>query len=134
MDRTFPRQIDSLASVFSFLDETADTYDWPPPVRFAVAMAVEELFTNMVKYNADGKTEISIELTSTDESISVSLVDDDSDPFDITAQKDVDTNAHLKDRRPGGLGIHLVKRFMDEISYEYKERRTRIRVVKHLNG
>jgi serine/threonine-protein kinase RsbW len=40
-------------------------------------------------------------------------------PFDIRAVPDVDVNRDLSDRKPGGLGIHLLKRMVDDIGYEY---------------
>jgi len=125
--------MDGLSDVFIFLDEHLEHRDLDPEACFTVRMAVEEIFTNMVKYNAESSADISIDLTITGEAVSVSLVDQDSRPFDLTARDDVDTTAELSERTPGGLGIHLVKKLMDEISYDYRDGVTRIRLVKYLN-
>jgi anti-sigma regulatory factor (Ser/Thr protein kinase) len=132
MQRSFTRNIDSLADIFSFLEGVAAEFNLDGKTVFAVNMAVEELFTNMVKYNPDGTSDISLELLLLADSVSVGIVDTDSEGFDITALEKVDTNASLEERRPGGLGIHLVKSLMDEVSYEYKNRVTRIRLVKNI--
>jgi anti-sigma regulatory factor (Ser/Thr protein kinase) len=132
MERAFPREIGALEAVFSFLDGFSDDHNIPPAVRFPVNMAVEELFTNMVKYNASGDSDISIELMRTEEGFQVTLTDDDSQPFDVTQNRGVDTTAPLEERQPGGLGLHLVQRMMDELFYEFRNRRTRIRLVKHI--
>ncbi|MFT5143179.1 MAG: serine/threonine-protein kinase RsbW [Thalassolituus oleivorans] len=132
MERAFPRDIAALDSIFAYLDEYAGQAALSPAVSFPISMAVEELFTNMVKYNSLGAGEIVIGISGGPESVEVVLVDSDSAPFDVTANQRVDTSAPLEARTPGGLGLHLVQRMMDEIYYEHKKRRTQIRLVKYL--
>lgn len=132
MERTFTRKIESLSEIFVFLKGAAQSYSLDERVTYSVNMAVEELFTNMIKYDAGGTEGISVELEKRDGSIVVRLVDYDSEPFDMTELDDVDISAPLSERKPGGLGIHLVKCLMDEVRYEYSNRTTRIRLVKNL--
>ena len=62
MQRTFRRSVDSLGGVFNFIDECAAGQGFPAPVLFAVKFAVEELFTNMVKYSvSDTQSDIAID-------------------------------------------------------------------------
>lgn len=132
MEQSFTRDIANLDAIFAFLGERAGTCELDGGTAFAVNMAVEELFTNMVKYNRNGRSDISIAVTREGSEVTVLMVDADSEPFDITALDEVDTSAPLSQRRPGGLGIHLVRCLMDEVSYEFKNRRTSIRLVKHI--
>lgn len=132
MERTFDRSLDSLGELFSFLRGVAETYSLDERTAFSVNMAVEELFTNMIKYGARADDAIFVGLEKTDSQLVIRLVDTDSEPFDLTDLQAIDTSAPLEERRPGGLGIHLVKCVMDEVSYEYKNRVTRIRLVKNL--
>ncbi len=132
MDRTFVRTIDSLGEIFSFLKTAIESFELDDRTAFSVNMSVEELFTNMIKYGSSGDAEIEIGLEKEDAKLIVHLVDTDSEPFDLTDLDSVDISAPLQERRPGGLGIHLVKCIMDEVSYEYKNRVTRIRLVKNL--
>ncbi len=133
MEQHFTRDIESLDAIFSYLGERTVSLDLDDGTTFAVKMAVEELFTNMVKYNRDGRADILIDVRREADDVTIVMVDADSEPFDITSLSDVDTNAPLHERRPGGLGIHLVRCLMDEVSYEYKNRRTSIRLVKHIS-
>lgn len=119
-----------LAGVFTMLDEFSEHHGLSPDVSFPITMAVEELFTNMVKYNAGGGT-IEIRCTGADDRVEVRLVDGDSDPFDVTLDRGVDTTASLNERVPGGLGLHLVQRMMDEFHYDHNDRKTEIRIVKY---
>ncbi|MCH8123328.1 MAG: ATP-binding protein [Bacteroidetes bacterium] len=132
MERTFSRSLDSLGDIVSFLKGAADTLSLDEKTRFAVNMAVEELFTNMIKYGIGGDDSIEVGLEKENSQLIIRLVDPNSEPFDLTDLQAVDTSAPLEERRPGGLGIHLVKCLMDEVRYEYKNKVTRIRLVKNL--
>ena len=134
MERHFKRSIEELAVIVPFLQEAVDHFDLDTGASFTLNMAVEELFTNMVKYNGNGADDILIGVDREADWMTIWLVDFDSEPFDLSDAGEVDTSAPLHDRRPGGLGIHLVKRFMDEVMYEYKERKTTIRLGKRLTN
>ena len=82
MNREFPRSFESLKDIFDFTDRFFAREAIEPRHHFAVNFAVEELFTNMVKYNADGPAEILLSLKAIDRGVHVSLVDFDTDPFD----------------------------------------------------
>ena len=132
MEKAFERRLDSLGDVFAFLKEASTSMDLDQGMAFSVNMVVEELFTNMIKYGASGDREILIGVEKTDDQLKIKLVDYDSEPFDLTDLDSVDTSAPLNERRPGGLGIHLVKCIMDEVRYEYKNRTTHISLAKNL--
>ncbi|NNF03405.1 MAG: ATP-binding protein [Rhodothermales bacterium] len=130
MQQHFPRRLDSLTAITTFLSDLTEKLELEPAVSFSVNMAVEELFTNMVKYNGHGEQDILVAVDRAPGGVEIRLVDFDSEPFDITRIREVDVTAPLEDRSPGGLGIHLVRKLMDEITYEYKDRRTSIRLFK----
>ena len=98
------------------------------PLQFAV----EELFTNLVKYSRGGTRDILLDLKHEGGRLVVSLTDFDVEPFDIRAVEDVDVDRDLKDRKPGGLGIHLLKRMVDDVGYEYVDGRSTTTLVKSL--
>ena len=62
----------------------------------------------------------------------VSLTDFGVQKFDIRNVPDVDVNRDLKDRKPGGLGIHLLKRMVDDVGYEFVDGRSTTTFVKAL--
>lgn len=130
MEKHFTRQLDSLTGIAAFVSDLTHKLGLDPAVSFSVNMAVEELFTNMVKYNGRGEKDILVAIDRAPGGVEIRLVDYDSEPFDITKIRDVDVSASLEDRTPGGLGIHLVRKLMDEINYDYKDGRTSIRLFK----
>ncbi len=95
-------------------------------LRMKVDLSLEELFVNMVTYNTETICEILIEMQSIDKGIEVSLTDHDVDRFDPTASGQVDVDAPLVDRKPGGLGLYLVLKMADSINYQYHGRTSKI--------
>jgi len=100
-------------------------------IRYAVDLVTEELFVNLVNYNTGTDAQIEIEMSTRDGGIQVCLTDFDVDRFDPTAHGKVDVRAPLEDRTPGGLGIYLVLNLVDTISYDYKDRVSRITFTKN---
>ena len=134
MQRNFQRHFDSLAPLYEFAEEILEANDISPGVRFPVHLAMEELFVNMVKYNPGVTTDITVEVTVTfsekatsgdasAQEVTVTLVDDGGVEFDVTAGREVDIDAPLEERTPGGLGIHLIQNLADTLEYDYKDGR-----------
>ena len=130
--QSFPREAASLPAVFDFIDEfferTAIAADHRVPVHFAV----EELFTNLVKYSRGATQPIEVELRREPERLAVSLTDFGVEPFDIRSAPDARVDLGARDRTPGGLGIHILKRMVDGIDYEYADGRSTTTIFKNL--
>ncbi len=132
MERHFKRDLDALNDIFAFIDGFIEKDASMSSISFPLRVAVEELFVNMVSYNAEGAGDILLDMESDGCKVTTTLQDLDSDFFDIKNHEVGDLGAPLEERKIGGLGIHLVKRMMDEVYFEYKDRRTTIRLIKHL--
>jgi len=130
MKSTFDRSVASLDSIFAFTDSFFEAETIDPSLRFAVNFTVEELFTNMVKYNVGGRSDILISLEKTDDGLVVSLTDFDVEPFDVSRVAAADTDAPIEQREAGGLGIHLVRKMVDSIDYDYSDGHSRITFTK----
>ena len=120
--RAFRRSLDSLDKIFSFVEEFFVSRGIDTSLRFAVDLAIDELFTNMVKYNPDAAEDITIELQRVENGLSVSMIDYQRQAFDPTRDApEIDIDAPAEEREPGGLGIHLVKEMVDSINYSYED-------------
>lgn len=120
------RSFASLPDMFSFIDAALAGSGADADARYAIGFAFEELFTNMVKYNPGGGGQIGLEIVLDGALAVCSLADPDSDRFDVTAAPDVDIHAPVESRRPGGLGLHLIRRLVDCVEYDYSGRCSRI--------
>jgi len=100
--------------------------------RMPMQFVVEEWFTNLVKYSRGGNRDIVFDLKRQGRRLVLSLTDFGVERFDIRDAPDVDVHLDLKHRTPGGLGIHLLKRMVDDIGYEYVDGRSTTTFVKEL--
>ena len=134
MEKKFRRDFEALDEIFQFTGQFVSDTDVAESAAYAINLTVEELFTNMVKYNSSKGTEIAIRIEKDPEQITLTLVDFDVDPFDPSKMSGAAIDQPLEERRVGGLGLYLVKSVVDKVSYEYKNREMRITVVKNLEN
>ncbi len=132
VEKHFPRDIKSLQPITEFTDGFLARNGINKSHSFPLHFVIEELFTNMVKYNPRNGSDISVRLEVVDESLVLRIVDFDSEPFDVTKSPPVNIHLPLEKRRIGGLGIHLIKKMVDSIEYEYVDRESRITVTRKL--
>jgi len=97
---------------------------------------VEELFTNMVRHNEGGADRITVSIERRDNRVHLELVDTDVEPFDPETAEVPPVESGIENRRPGGLGIYLVRKMVDDLNYDYETdaRRMRISVTKTLEN
>jgi anti-sigma regulatory factor (Ser/Thr protein kinase) len=136
--RGFARSFDSIERIFEFTSDFFARRGVDPRLLPPVDLVVEELFTNMVKYGAaaDPGSEVRIDMAAVDGGVEVTLTDVGVEPFDVTQAPDADIHLPIGQRRPGGLGLHLIRRLVDSWGYEYKvdSRESRITFRKTLAG
>ena len=132
MVRAFDRRIASLKLVFEFLDEFYRSDDVSEVNRYSITFVIEELFTNMVKYNPNNSNEIQLRLLKDEKKITIDIIDYTETPFDMTKYNEVDTTLRIEERTPGGLGIHLTRKLMDDICYDFSDGRSKTTLTKYL--
>jgi serine/threonine-protein kinase RsbW len=132
MKKKFKRDFATLKDIFDFTSEFIDRNRLDDDIAFAVNLVIEELFTNMIKYHPGNPNDILINISKEPDKLTISLTDYDVEPFDITKTKEVNPDQNLEDRRIGGLGLYFVMKMMDNVTYEYKDRQSKITLTKRL--
>jgi len=132
MEKAFQRDFNSLDDIFGFITGALSGEGADEGTVFSIKLATEELFTNMVKYNAGTGGEITIRINVDNGTLSVELIDYDVDPFDPATANESGVDEAIEDRRIGGLGLRLVRSVVDKISYEYKNRQMTVKLIKQL--
>lgn len=130
MQKKFARNIAALEDIYEFAEDVFASGDVRDEVRFPVHLALEELYVNMVEYYPDNDNDILLEVSATDGKVSVTMTDSDVEPFDVTAPRNIDTDLPIDERKPGGLGLHLVQQMVDNLEYEYRDRQSTVRFTK----
>jgi sigma-B regulation protein RsbU (phosphoserine phosphatase) len=116
--RAFAPRLESLAGIVAFTSDVYAGDGLEPATRQAVDLALEELFTNMVKYGGS-VTNVTVEIAKVPGGVEVTLVEEEARPFDPTRVPGIDTAAPLEARKPGGLGLHLVRQMVDFVDYRH---------------
>jgi anti-sigma regulatory factor (Ser/Thr protein kinase) len=130
MRKKFLRSYDSLEAIYEFTEKILVSAKVAQSARYPVHFAMEELFTNMVKYNPDNSNDILLDVEANDDRITVRLTDYDVDAFDVTRPRKVDIDAPLDQRNAGGLGLHLIQKMVDTLHYEYSNRQSTVTFTK----
>lgn len=116
--RKEPGSVDDL---FAFVADFAKHTGIDEDTAFQVTVAAEELFTNLVKYSTKSRQPVKITLEATGEWLELELVDSDADRFDITTAALPDLDVPIEKRRHGGMGLHLVRKFADQLGYRHED-------------
>ncbi len=132
MKREFERTIEALDEIFRSVDEFTAEEAIDDDGAFAVKLAIEELFTNMVRHNTGGRDHIAIRLEREGDRLVLNLTDFDVESFDASDIGAVDVRRPLSEREVGGLGVHLVRKLFDELSYQYIDGTLCVTAVKHI--
>ncbi len=134
MEKSFKREINALDEVFEWIAAFVTAHQIDQAAAYAVNLAVEELFTNMVRYSTGNSADILIAIGRNEKDLVVTMIDSGNESFDVTKSAEVDVTQRLEDRQPGGLGLHLVKKMVDQLDYEYVNQQNKITLIKHLES
>ena len=106
----------------------------PASVVNALNVVLDEAVSNAINhgYAAGVRGEIAVRLRRAHDRVSVE-VEDDGRPFDPLQAPPPDLSLPLDQRPIGGLGIHLIRNLMDEISYARVGGRNVFKMVKRLS-
>ena len=126
MRKKYKRSFDEIQKIVTDTERFFAQENIDESLRMKADLSLEELFVNMVTYNTETSLDILIEMKAIDNGIEVSLTDYDVARFDPTELKQVDVDAPLAERTPGGLGLYLVLKMADSINYEYHDRTSKI--------
>ena len=84
-----------------------------------INLVLEELFTNIVSYGYSDDSEHKILFTITHENGDLTIqIEDDGIPFNPEDASTPDLECTIEERDIGGLGIHLIKKLMDDVLYQ----------------
>lgn len=124
-----------VARVNAAFAEFADAHALPAAVRRSVNVVLDELLTNTIAYGLAEREggEVTIDVALAPDRLTVTLTDDGK-AFDPFGKAVPDTALSVEDRPIGGLGIHLVRQLMDEVSYERRTDRNVVVLAKRLAG
>ena len=126
--------VENIETVTNFVNEQLEALDCPMKAQMQIDIAIDELFGNIAHYAYNpeiGKATVRVEVIEDPLAVVITFIDNGV-PYDPLAKADPDTTLSAEEREIGGLGIYMVKKSMDEITYEYKDGQNILAIKKNL--
>ena len=128
-----PAKNDKLEDVIAFIDAFLSERDCPLRIQMAIELSVEEIFVNIANYAyPDGEGEAEIRISETDGVVQIVFLDSGV-PYDPLKKPDPDVTLSAEERKIGGLGVYLVKKSMDSVSYLYQNNKNVLTFTKRIS-
>ena len=126
-------QLSELDTLCRHLEDYGNKLQLSQKCLYEINLGLDELFTNIVSYGFEDQAEHQIKFTlARDEETLVVKVEDDGTPFNPLEAADPVLAPDLDSIDIGGLGIHLIKKMMDEIRYQRVQGKNRLTLKKCL--
>lgn len=132
---TLQATIENISKVTDFVDVFLDEYQCPFKSKMQIDIAIDELFGNIAHYaygDQTGEVTVCVEWNEAESSVTISFIDQGI-PFNPLETEEPDITLSVEERKIGGLGIHMVKKNMDEIEYQYAEGQNRLKISKKIS-
>ena len=128
--------VENIEKVTDFVNELLEQYDCPMKAQTQIDIAIDELFGNIAHYayNPDvGPATVRVEVTDDPITVIITFIDHGV-PYDPLKKADPNITLSAEERDIGGLGIYIVKKSMDDITYEYKDGQNILSIKKKIGG
>ncbi len=129
---TLPATLENIELATDFLNGVLEKAGCPLRASLQLAVALDELMSNVARYAyapGTGKITVSAEIREDPRRVVVTLTDAGA-PYDPLQKSDPDVTLSADERRIGGLGIFIVKKTMDDMTYEYKDGKNVVTITK----
>ena len=125
--------IENVTAVTDFVTEFCDALDCPMKIQFQLDVAIDEIFSNISHYAyGDGVGDVTVSLDETTEKRGVEIAFiDGGKHYDPLGHEDPDVTLSLEERSIGGLGLFIVKKTMDEVTYKFEDGKNILTIKKY---
>ncbi|MDO4415215.1 MAG: SpoIIE family protein phosphatase [Erysipelotrichaceae bacterium] len=130
-EKEFDAELSKIEEATDYINEILEQMDCPLKAQTAIDIAIDELFCNIAKYGykeKGGKIVLRAEKPD-DSSIRITFIDSGIE-FNPLKVGEPDLISSADDREVGGLGIFLVRKTMDEVTYRYEDGKNMLSILK----
>ena len=124
----------NLSTIRNFVSRHAEEQGFSTQKVADIQLAVDEAYTNIIKhaYKNDSDQQVIINLEFDDEKMVVTLTDHGIG-FDVEKYKKPNLKKQIERKKRGGMGVYLIRKLMDEVSYHAKNQKNVLRMCKNRN-
>ncbi|KAB2909760.1 MAG: ATP-binding protein [Ignavibacteriales bacterium] len=128
-------KIEETVAVADYVESTTRSVGFSDKEVYDILIALDEVLANITYYAySEGTTgEIEIEVSFKDDVLQIKFIDSGVE-FNPLAKKDPDLSVSIENRAVGGLGIYIVKKLMDSVTYSREGKKNIFIISKKLNG
>ena len=125
--------ISEISKLAIFIEELSEELNLTPELNFNLYLVLEEAVSNVIlyAYGKEVQKEIALLANMSNNNL-IFVLTDSGKEFDPTKVPDADVTLSAEEREIGGLGIYMVKKSIDDITYEYKDGQNILAIKKHL--
>ena len=117
---------ESLSEASDFLDRCVEEFEIPLRTGYSLKVVTDEIFSNIVYYSGAKNAEILFRVNAD----RITLVfQDDGMPYNPMEAEEPDITAGAEERSIGGLGLFMVKKMAEQVSYEYADQKNQLTVT-----
>ena len=114
---------ENLVEIIAFVNKFLEANDCPMKKKMEIELAVEETFVNIAHYaykQGDGMMTLSIDRLEDPSGVEITFKDHGI-PYNPLEKKDPTLSLPVEQKPIGGLGIFMVKKLMDGMSYKHED-------------
>ncbi|MEG1884595.1 MAG: ATP-binding protein, partial [Clostridia bacterium] len=113
-----PPSLEAMEKVTAFVEQRMEEAGVPMKIVAQMNIAVDEIFSNIARYS--GATDATVGVKVSNGSLTLRFADNGL-PYDPTETALPDTTLSAEERGIGGLGLLMVRKFMDTVEYDYHD-------------
>ena len=132
---TVDASIENIQAVTEFVDEQLEAMECPMKAQMQIDIAIDELFGNIAHYaygGDEGEAQVQMDVSQDPRCCQV-VFRDKGIPYNPLEKEDPDISLSAGEREIGGLGIYMVKQYMDKVEYRYEEGYNILTIEKRLD-
>lgn len=126
--------VENIGAVTDFINEELENAGCSMKAQIQIDVMIDEVFGNIAKYaygDAVGKAEVSIGIGDGPKRAVITF-SDRGKQFDPLSAEEPDVTLSAEERKIGGLGLFIVKKTMDGVSYKYEDGKNILTVIKNI--
>lgn len=130
-----PAKIENLKEVLNFVSKQLNSVEYNMKAGLQLELSVEEAYVNIAKYaygEKEGEVLILCNIDKDHSQITVQFIDCGI-PYNPLKNEDPDILSKTEEKEIGGLGIFLIKKNVDHMAYEYRDKKNILTLQKKLN-
>ncbi len=131
---TVEATVENIELITNFINTELEALDCPMKAQMQIDVAVDELFGNIANYAYNpetGPATVMIDVEEDPLAVIITFMDHGK-PYDPLSRDDPDITLSAEEREIGGLGVFLVKKTMDAVTYEYKDGKNILKIKKNI--